>query len=738
MADKTIEIIFNNNVSQQTHVFLKENLMKIEFFRAMLTNSMKESINNKATILFDNKIWFPFIDNLFKNMDTILKTNNLDAIPFSGQFIYQIDKVLDYFLCQNFKIDILTAIKAKKNADLTPIDVVYIILTLYDNEGFQITKQWLAEWFHGLKSLDIFLLLFKELVETVNESEFYTTQQSIHIMQLVNTVRNNISNEMLQNEKLSDSLLMHHEDVEEYLTYEPPSRDTPLYFPVAEINDHRGVINVGKKMITSEDEAKLRFTIMSQGKLTKMPWRNVIVAGGSVNVMLDATLNPGDFQASDIDFFVYGQTTQERLNAVSALLSYFEGLPGGRKFYVVKQSVVSIYIDDCPTSFQIIAGNASTILDVLHHFDMEHLRMAYQDGQFYLTLEAVEALKTKTTYVHGYGTNIYRIWKTINRGYNIVDNGDLILNTDRIDFLFSLTTSIDNPKKIDFKDLKTKFGFDKYKYYIPHKEECFDKIAFEIHLHNRCKPEQVVGTVADVKSRLALEGNFKTQLGQNGYMGNMLEIKSDNIIIKPNLTAGIKYFDIKYQNLNRLGSNKKFITYRTPTCYMTLSNYDNGRIHMNNKNHTMENPMNWTLNFENKDYLKFMQLQEKILIEKIRTNIEFKKWFDSQSSSEKTYLPKINLEYGTLNAKIRPETVGIFLFNDNMPLLKKTEISEFLKTSTKNSRKIKCDIYLDKLCYDFNKTEYFFVYNIKTLRVMEEIPVSTKKNLIASNHDDDL
>jgi len=745
----TIQITFKNDVSEQTHIFLTENLNQEGFFGGLVANPMKETTTKTATVLFDKSISFKFMDGLFEMMEELFKKGNLRLIPFTGQFIYQVDKLLDYFLCHKFKTQILEVaaeIVHEQDSDYrldyyeetqrSPSDMAHIILTLYDNKGFQYTKNWLVEWFHRLKSLDMFFPLFQELMEIANELPTYTTKQTIQVMQLANTIRNNISPEMLQNAKLSEILLMRHADVEEYLTYEKPPAETPLYFLPA------ATAEISGQMITTEDEAKLRFTMISQGKLAKMPWRNVIVAGGSVNLMLDATLNPGNYPASDIDLFVYGATKEERQAAVTGLLAYFDGLPGGgRKFYAVKQSVVSIFIDDCPTSFQIIAGNAATILDVLHHFDLEHLRMAYQDGQFYLTLEAVEALKTKTTHVHGYGTNIYRIWKTINRGYNIVDNGDLVLNTDRMAFMAPDSIWGTNnkhlviPKKLDFKDLKTKFGFDKYKYYIPRKEESAEKVVYEIHLHNRCKPDQVVRTVAEVKARLELEGDFKTQAGKNGYMGNTLDIKSENIVLdwcKHNVT----YLKIMYRHRDGVGHRNQYITYRSPACYATISSYT-----ADSKNFSKD-PINLTLSFENKDFLKFMQLQENMVMEKVHEESYFKKWFNKQTNEIRHYIPKIDLKYGMLTAKIRPENAGIFLSN-GMQLKTAKEVGAFLENGKNSCRRVKCDIFLDKFVFDLSKTEYFFVYTIKTIRMMEEVHLSLpalkrrEEVTVKTNNDDD-
>jgi hypothetical protein len=153
-----------------------------------------------------------------------------------------------------------------------------------------------------------------------------------------------------------------------------------------------------------------------------------------------------------------------------------------------------------------------------------------------------------------------------------------------------------------------------------------------------------------------------------------------------------------------------------------------------------EFPNNWTLETENTNFLKFVKMQGDKILLSVMAQHQFKKWYEkrqnpkyhtSTSVNGVCYIPKIDLEISTIKIKIRPHNVNIILSDGTK--LKEAEINSLLASTTLGGKKIKCDFYLDKLCYAFSgDNNYFFVYTAKTIRFMEPIDKTCYQTPVAA------
>ena len=741
--DETIEITFKNTKGKQTHTFQKESIKDYGFFKGLLSNPLKESQTGQAEINFStgqdevmvHPVHFKFMEDLFQNLEKVFQQGNLTNLPLSGEFLYQVDKLLAYFMCPQFQVEILNEAREIFHSEKpSSIDVAYAALIFYDHHGFAIAAEEVANYYRHLESIEVFEVFYKTLYEIALESDFYPPLQKIEIIKLLNQVRGYLSPDKLGDSKVSEMLLMQPEDWEGYFCYQKSTH--PLYFPETDLP----IYEKDRVMVVAKDEALLRMTLMTQGVMKDMDWDNVILGGGAVNIMLDATLQPTDFPGSDIDIFIYGQTPDIRQNKVNQLLQYFEDqvYPSRRHFYAVRGSVVSIYIDDCPTVFQIISGISKTILDILHYFDMDHLRVAYQNGEFYMTIEAAEAFRTKTSYVHGYGTKPLRIWKAVSRGYNLVDNGSLVLNCNCTNFINTKdkygrepgsedpTMSPEKLQKITWQHMHNKFKSLKYKYYYPRTGEPDAKVVYEINLHTGCPEDNVMKDLLKVKKELILEGDFKTNFDA-GYLGKFLDIDSEKLIFDfDNVTK--KYFNMRYKQIDQFSTNNKLIGFQTPL-FTVCCNAPAKQPYPNEYSYGVSSTRhvsNFDI-FTNIDFLKFVDMISNRIFSGLKQNKTYIKLCKKNGEGNRINTSRVNFNVNTLTVKLKPEITNIYLKNKQ-----KLSVSEANIFIQKYTSMLKCrfyaDIYIDKYWIEtLNDMAGMFVYMIKNLYLLDEIDESIYK-----------
>jgi len=735
-SEETFVITFKNEVNEITHSFLKKNIKNEGFFRGLLNMSLKEGLSDKATVHFTNAggiihpIYFPLDPFVFQTMEDLFQKGKSvlwDGDKFTwlakGKLVYQLDKLLDYFLCTKFKSLILKGCHQR----LTTVqggtvpsgvyfctsemeDIVYTVLTLMDNKHKYLNNA-ISIFYQNITSgqidkkksmeridygLNLYFQFYQEIMKIVNETDFYRLDPDFfsRLLFLLNRIRGSISDGLLQDLDLSEYLLLTPEMMEGYFQYAPPSEsnDARTNFSdsmIAEFSSKNlespKSYELGQNMILSHDETILQFKLMTQGMLENMPWDNVALCGGSVNIILDASLNPSDFPASDIDLFIYGKNAEERRDGLRNVLRHFFEIKR-RKFIAVNQSVVGIFIEDCPTVFQIVISNATSILDIIHHFDLDHLRMAFDGNQFLMTIEAAEALRTKCSHINKWGITIKRIWKTLTRGYNII--GDINLSEDCIRM-----GAGSKPRFFTFGkdhsallDNITKYDSLQYKYYFPRTGESSEKVKYEISIHYPYSSKNIFeGNVGRNETDLISifkdinleEANFRKLIG-NSYLSVLMDINMSKIIFSPqglDLRSYRKYMDIWnciYLHSDPLGDVKQNITVATPLCrlYRTSSLFDRDSL-----------IKHFTLTIFNKDFINSVRKITLSLFETLQTKITFIEWIANvnKKMNERNYRPlndednkiyfndKITDTYDDSNfhmlVKVNANDVNIYLSN---------------------------------------------------------------------------
>ena len=732
--DKTIKITFKNAKSEQTHTFQRENIIDYGFFKGLLTNPLKENQTGQAVIHFStgqdeviaHPVHFKFMKDLFQNLEKIFQQGNLSNLPLNGEFLYQVDKLLEYFMCSQFKDEILNEARKIFHCDKpTTCNIVYATLILYDHLGFAIAMEELRNYYRCIESIEDYIVFYNTLHEIVLEHDFYQSLQKIDMYKLLNQVRGYITPEFLGSPYLSKMLLIQPEDWLCYFYYHKSTHS--LYFQETDLPTY----GEDQDIMVTKDESLLRMTLMTQGVMKNMNWDNVILAGGAVNIMLDATLQPTDFPGSDIDIFIYGQTSDIRQNKVNQLLQYFadQVYPNRRHFYAMRGSVISIYIDECPTVFQIISGNSKTILDVLHYFDLDHLRVAYQNGEFYMTMEAAEAFRTKTSYVRGYGTKPLRIWKAVSRGYNLVDNGSLVLDCNCANLIdipkYGLNDNRDDIlsqkqqerlQKITWQQLHNKFKSLKYKYYYPHMGESDAKVTYEINLHTGISEDNVTKDILKIKKGLILDGDFKNNFN-TGYLGKFIDIDPKRLKFT---YYDEQYFALFYDQINQFGRKNKMIGFRTPLImmnYITSSNqpFDDFKLR-----YVVDCTIYTDVNF-----LKYVEMISRKIFKELQ---QYVKQNQKISFDKLKYLSRIIFKYRILRVKMKPEKTQIYLKNKKQLSLMEVNffIKNFKEMETETSKcRFYADLYIDKFWLidrgDCTGVTGVFIYMVKNLYLLDEI-----------------
>jgi hypothetical protein len=160
-----------------------------------------------------------------------------------------------------------------------------------------------------------------------------------------------------------------------------------------------------------------RFIKLLDGIILPPSDLNYIVAGGSINLILDQTLDLDQYPLSDIDIFLYGS---EQVLTLERILNWIISTYGQKNIYLHRiMSVHSIWINDKRRSIQLILTNYEDPYDIVKSFDFTHLKCWYQNNNFYQTLDCYYSILTKKSSTITLSPNPLRIHKTISRGYII-------------------------------------------------------------------------------------------------------------------------------------------------------------------------------------------------------------------------------------------------------------------------------------------------------------------------------
>lgn len=150
-----------------------------------------------------------------------------------------------------------------------------------------------------------------------------------------------------------------------------------------------------------------------------MTKNNIIIAGGSVNLCLDETIDVGSCPMSDIDFFIYDICNE---GSCKRLLKWFKKKFGTDIYYWYKGCVLNVSIVGFDRNIQVIVLDHEafrTDFDVVDNFDLTHL-MCWCNGpdNFYASFKCQDSIKIKKTFTHKI-IKPMRVYKSYRRGYRV-------------------------------------------------------------------------------------------------------------------------------------------------------------------------------------------------------------------------------------------------------------------------------------------------------------------------------
>jgi hypothetical protein len=186
---------------------------------------------------------------------------------------------------------------------------------------------------------------------------------------------------------------------------------------------------------------------------------NTIVAGGSINIAMDNTLDYSNFPTSDIDIFVCGASNKNELISV---LEYFNKL--GATFKTFHQ-IINVYVPNYHRTFQIIWHHVNTVYDCIAGFHASHVKCGLYKGDLIMTPDCQYSLINKISIVTDGKTNAYTLKKIIKRGYLPLNYGKYTLDEletyDSIKKHADDACMVEHQKKVPFDKLErfsSKFG----------------------------------------------------------------------------------------------------------------------------------------------------------------------------------------------------------------------------------------------------------------------------------------
>ena len=169
---------------------------------------------------------------------------------------------------------------------------------------------------------------------------------------------------------------------------------------------------------TATQRFKFLFNDLIQG--LDLDLDRFVIAGGSVNICLDQRIGLTD-QTTDLDIFLIGDTMVQK-QTLRKLLDHFIKKFGADKIYISDSHWVKyLWFADQPYHVQIIGTMHCTGYQVVNYFDLTHVKCWYDGKDFYKTPDCDLSLRSKVSYALIQPLKKQRIYKTINRGYRIIN-----------------------------------------------------------------------------------------------------------------------------------------------------------------------------------------------------------------------------------------------------------------------------------------------------------------------------
>lgn len=171
------------------------------------------------------------------------------------------------------------------------------------------------------------------------------------------------------------------------------------------------------KLLYKVDIDLKEYNYFHQGLLNNLNYNNLIIAGGSLSKLyLNIDKNSSLYKGSDIDIYLYG-TQKEKINKLKYLLKFFK-----YTILIPYNNVYTLYFRGKTRMIQIICGVFKNKYDIIKDFDYSHVQILYDGNKFLTTYKFLDNIHdNKTEYNYQYDINLFRIYKTLLLGLDIVN-----------------------------------------------------------------------------------------------------------------------------------------------------------------------------------------------------------------------------------------------------------------------------------------------------------------------------
>jgi hypothetical protein len=144
----------------------------------------------------------------------------------------------------------------------------------------------------------------------------------------------------------------------------------------------------------------------------------LLLAGSAPQYMMTNQCIP---EPSDLDFFVYGKTFEERRETVQSFLKYLYNMSPNLRL-IMYSSVIIVILPGAKHTIQIIYQDCSTIEGVLSRFDISAARCGFFNYGWMICLSAFLAHKSKIIINSDTKVHPYRLRKWNAKGYTIISS----------------------------------------------------------------------------------------------------------------------------------------------------------------------------------------------------------------------------------------------------------------------------------------------------------------------------
>jgi Ring finger domain len=266
-------------------------------------------------------------------------------------------------------------------------------------------------------------------------------------------------------------------------------------------------------------------------------WNGVVIAGGSISKLLMQHMELQDYPIdSDVDLFIYGQTLKDRIASLISTLTYFRNKFGNKVYFASKGYVIDIYITGIERTIQIVMANNCNIDDILYNFDLDYVKVAYQNGQIIATPQFIASFKYQVSQINNSLFRMRRIIKMKGTGISLLTTEPNLVNVIKY-----------------VKERQRVF-------YIPHESDIFEQIV-----KNIAEASNIISTAITQdpnKCISLLNSDNQPKRMSTKYGGN---INDETFVLEPskfddfkNITFntqykfGQHYHVIKYPGLNNI------------------------------------------------------------------------------------------------------------------------------------------------------------------------------------------